>query len=756
LVQDLIFRSLSKNETNLYMVGDVKQSIYGFRLADPSIFVSKYELSHVTKLVLSKNFRSRPEVLDSINLVFEKIMTKALGGIDYTEREALYPGVNYPESDTPESELCMIEKRDGVSCQAEYAAKRIMEMLHDESFTVFDKKLGEKRRARPSDFAILLRSASNMALYKDALSRVGIRSYYETRERLLNTDEVSTVLALLEIIDNPHSDIQLASVMRSPIFGLTLTELTEISKNGDGDYYTRIKKTAEGEGKTAEKAKMFLNIIEDLRIISFDTTVDKLLRHIYYKLGVLRLYSSMGKDRKLNLIAFLDMARAFESKGYRGLYAFVNMAKRMLEVDSSPPTPVDPATDGVSIMTVHKSKGLEFPVVLYGELDHKFNLDDTSRDVLIHRDLGAGFKRRQNERRIEYPTLHRLAIKLTLEREMRSEEERIMYVAMTRAREKLIVICDYVESILEKAKSFAAFDEIPSAALLGAYRPLEWLAAATADKVKAKERGWKTIYVEEVTLEDDENIPESRPAADTDEEKIARIREQLGYQYEHLVATSVPSKLTATSLKGRYLDMEAVSGTPGKITYSKTPSFLSEEQQMSGSEKGIALHLAMQFIDFKKCLSLEGIASEINRLREKRILTEKQAESVEPEKIHRFFISPLGKQLMSSPEFYREFKFSILCDVSINEEGAEAVKNTPQGDSVLLQGVIDCYFVLPDDTLSLLDFKTDNVTGTFVEKRAKEYGEQIKSYAYALERITGKRVSEKYLYFFNADRAVKV
>ncbi len=763
LVQDLIFRALSKDESNLYMVGDVKQSIYGFRLADPRIFVGKYSIDSMKQIALSRNFRSRGEVLDSVNYIFESIMSSKLGDTEYGEKEALYLGAAYPENDGHESELCCISKNSDTITQPEYVARRIREMLDDENTTVFDRDKNVRRRIQPNDIAILLRTTSQMTQYRDALASVGIRTFFETRETLLETDEVSTMFALLEVIDNPHLDLQLVSIMRSPIYGFTLSELAEIRKLSDDDYYSCIVLASQEECKVKEKCKAFLSSVDALRFLSYDVTVDRLLWHVYYKMGVLRLYSSMenGNARKANLISFLDMARDFEKNGYRGLYSFVSMVKRMVEGGNSPKVPIDASNDGVTIMTVHKSKGLEFPIVFYSELNRRFNLDDLKKTVLIHQDYGAGFRRRQNERRIEYPTVHRNAIKLVLSKEMHSEELRIMYVAMTRAKEKLIVTLEYDKNTFKSAQRLSEYDKIPAVALEQSSTPMLWLLAPVMKLENSEEKhSWRLRLIEdeygETTVESElpiiEPIDENR---DNTDEINAFIRKD----YPYSTSTMTPSKITATSIKGRYLDNEAVTNGVSRSKNAekkKRPRFL-EETGMTGAERGIALHLAMQFIDFDKCAKRESIAKEISRLKSLRILSCTQADSIDVDKIYDFFRSDLGEKLLSSKRIFREFKFSLLCGSEVYDIGAEAVKNRDiKNDSVLLQGVIDCYFELSDGTIAILDFKTDNVNKAYLDKYVKNYEDQVKSYAYALERITGKHVSESYLYFFKTGSAVKL
>jgi len=763
LVQDLVFRALSKNETNLYMVGDVKQSIYGFRLADPRIFVGKYGIDSMKKIMLSKNFRSRGEVLDSVNYIFESIMSSEMGDTDYTEKEALYLGAPYPQDDGFESELCCIPKGDESIAQPDYVAKRVKEMLTDENSKVFDRDKNIYRRVQAKDIAILLRTTTHMTRYRDALAAVGIKSFFETRDTLLETDEVSTVFALLEVLDNPHSDLQLVSVMRSPIYGFTLSDLAVIRKMSDDDFYSCVVKASQEDCEAKYKCMEFLSSIDALRFLSYDMTVDRLLWHIYYKIGVLRLYSAMenGKARKANLISFLDMAKNFEKNGYRGLYNFVHMAKSMIKGGNSPKVPVDAANDGVTIMTVHKSKGLEFPIVFYSELNRKFNLEDLKKTVLIHQDYGAGFRRRLNERRIEYPTVQRNAIKLILTKEMHSEELRIMYVAMTRAKEKMIVTCEYDKNTFKTAQQLASYDKIPAAALEQSGNPMLWLLAPILKLEESENKHSWVLKIVEDTYEadkaDDLNIEEK--TIEAVKENTAELSAFIHKEYDYSESALLPSKLTATAIKGRYLDNEVTAETSAKRSKAekqKRPRFL-EEAGMTGAERGIALHLAMQFIDFEKCSDTDSIAAEIDRLRNQRILSSAQAESIDVRKIYDFFTSELGKKLLNAKHINREFKFSLLCDKSVYETGSKAVAiRDIKGDSVLLQGVIDCYFELSDGSIAVLDFKTDNVNEAYINRYVKNYEDQIKSYAYALERITNKRVSECYLYFFKADRAVKL
>ncbi|MGM9522373.1 MAG: helicase-exonuclease AddAB subunit AddA, partial [Oscillospiraceae bacterium] len=466
-IQELIFGAVSREGRNIFMVGDVKQSIYRFRLADPTIFLRKYlsfkdaqdaEDGEGRRIILSRNFRSRAEILNAANFVFKNVMSVKFGDMDYTPREYLYPGASYPESSEPPVELYVIDagseieeesQDDKTDVEARFAAGRIRELVGS---AMVSDGVGGLRPADFGDIAILMRSPrSRLPKWIAALSEQGIPVAAETSSGFFGEMEVSIALSLMYIIDNPRQDIPLISVLRSPVYGFTSEELARIRlEDQEGDFYSALKKSAGKE----EKSALFLKELEDFRRAAPDMTSDELLWHVCGKTGLFAIVSAMpgGEKRRANLMRLFEYARSFESAGYKGLFGFVTYMRRLQEQGETPqPDAGAGAENAVTIMSIHKSKGLEFPIVILADTTRRFNTEDSKKPLLIHPELGVGPKRVDIARRIEYPTIARRAVRAGMLSEGLSEELRVLYVAMTRAKEKLIMLCSFTDAERELA-----------------------------------------------------------------------------------------------------------------------------------------------------------------------------------------------------------------------------------------------------------------------------------------------------------------
>ena len=791
-VQDSIFKAISQKESNLFMVGDIKQSIYGFRLADPMIFLNKYKTFSDTpaagkprKIVLSRNFRSRMEVLDSINFIFRVVMSNAFGDLDYTPTEYLYHGKDYPDTTMDIStELLITETGDaetpGVQLEAASVAKRIRRMI-DGCDQITDRKTGTLRPVEYGDIVILLRSQSGKAIeYTNILQQYGIPCRSDTSEPLLETVECSTVLAFLSVIDNTANDITLTAVMRSPMYRFTTDELAVIrTVSKHTPYSDAVSAYAEsGEQQDIQKkCQQLLADIDTLRIRAGNMTVGRLLWHLYDSMQLLTRYGAYpnGAQKQTNLIALFDLARKFEQMGYKGLYAFIRFIDRLRDSGGSGKIAVPKITNekAVTIMSIHKSKGLEFPVVILPDCSKTINLQDLRETLLIHSNLGVGFKAREATRHIEYPTLARLAIGCRSRREILSEELRILYVAMTRAKEKLILsahVKDYT-AYTEKLSASLSYTELSPSILRSENCILPWILYPLLGSRGTPVDSDSGIFwrIEVIPHSDAESAAE-QPTAASDRSKFVPTYEETDlhiktFVYPHAEAANLPSKITATGLKGRVFDTEtnadAVSiPLNAQPRHPKKPRFLLETS-MSATERGIAHHLVMQFMDFTKTDSIASVRAEILRLFAHGFLTKAQADAVDPAKILAFFQSSLGQMLCGADQVYRELKFSLLA--APKTIGAIVAGKTPDPifesvdstDKLLLQGVIDCYFE-KDDVLTLIDFKTDLLAPGTEQLAAERYRPQLASYAYALERITGKPVTQTYLYLFHTNTALRL
>ncbi|WP_300270960.1 helicase-exonuclease AddAB subunit AddA [uncultured Flavonifractor sp.] len=783
-VQNAIFSALSRDGTNLFMVGDVKQSIYRFRLADPTIFLGKYRSfkpyteageGEERRVILSRNFRSRPEVLEGCNDLFRAVMSVPFGEMEYADDQALYPGASYEpdqtycvELDALDGDIDGEEGAEKVSrdlLEARFAARRIRELL-DEGFPVSDGE-GGTRPVRPSDVVILLRSPNTVLRhYARTLGERDILWEAEGGGDFFGSTEISVALSLLQIVDNPRQDVALISVLRSPVYGFSADRLAEIrSASPDTDFYAAL------EADDGEDSRAFLAELDDLRFGSGDMSSHQLLWHIYDRTNLLGIFGAMeeGEARQGNLLALAELARQFEGAGHKGLFRFLTYLTRLRENGNTltPPTP-GRTGGGVRIMSIHKSKGLEFPVVLLCGLARRLNREDMNRPILFHPKLGVGPKGLDVERGIEYPILARMAVARQLEREMMAEELRLLYVAMTRAKEKLILSVALTGGgkDLEKLAGDSGYPVDPQV-LLACQSVGQWvllhalcrpeagaLRRAAGQEVAVPDAplgpAWDIRFVDGTALTQAPPRRWMAPEREIEEnEDGTDLTGLLRWTYPHGAEVAIPSKLTATQLKGRALDEEAAEEAPRPsrpLSFGR-PRFAAEELGLTAAQRGTALHQVLQYIDFERSETVEGVRAEISRLVEQQYITPQQGEAVDPAPIAAFFQSDLGQDLLSSVSLRREFKFSIL------EPAHRYYPQAGEGEQVLFQGVVDCYYETLEG-ITVVDFKTDRVTKATLAHRAEHYRPQLEAYSRALEEITGKRVIRRVLWFFALGRSV--
>ena len=769
-VQNCIFRAVSRQGENIFAVGDVKQSIYRFRLAEPGIFLEKYRTyapaeqaapGQPRRMVLSRNFRSRREVLDATNFVFGAIMSREMGELDYTEEQQLHPGADYPEAAERETEFHYLsvedtpeQRFDRAEAEARFTARRIRQLL-DGGFPVRGGD-GELRPVEPEDIVILMRSPSaRLAVFTAALEREGIPCDGGESEDFFSAMEIAVVLSLLEIVDNPRQDVPLIAVLRSPLVGMSADRLAEIrALQPEGDYYEAL---CRDEG---EDAQAFLSLLRELRHASREMAADKLLWYCYDRCRVEAIFGAMadGAQRQARLTALYDYVRRLVQSGRTGLFDCVSHLRRLLENGDAPAITAARASGGVRIMSVHKSKGLEFPVVVLADLNRSFNRQDLDRPVLVHPQLGVGAERVETERRIRYDTVSKSALALTLEREAKAEELRILYVAMTRAQEKLIMVCSR-KNPEKHLRELAALTElpVPPEAVSGANCPGDWLLLTLLNTFQASElHGFAGVRPSELTeapagvtvhlhrIGGEETEGAASPAEEDAGESPDTTPDtaSLGFVYGHRAATVTPSKVTATQLKGRAIDEEIAEGTLPRRRESapERPRFLQEKRGLTGAERGTAMHLVMQFLPLDTAAEPRAVAEVIDGLRRRRLLTPEQAAALDVPALVRFLASPLAERIRNAPRLWREYRFALLTDAGIYDGDAA-------GEEMLLQGVADCVFET-ESGLAVVDFKTDRVQTAEVQQRAEVYRAQLDAYAGALSRILERPVTERILYFF--------
>lgn len=773
-VQNVLFEALSDGGRNLFFVGDVKQSIYRFRQADPTIFLAKYEQwpaadradeGQPRKLILSRNFRSRVQVLQAANFVFENIMSRDCGEMEYGEEEALCPGgtaeadpayaVEFDVIDLPEEEGEEAINKNLI--EARFVARRMTELLR-QGFPV-DDGAGGQRPVRVDDMVILMRSPGPVQrYYVRALAEAGIPVEVDNVGDFFETMEVSVALSMLEIIDNPHQDVPLLAVLRSPVFGFSPDRLAQIrSLHTNGDFYDALQKCGDAD------CTLFLEKLRQLRFRAGEMSAHRLIEKLYSETDLMAIFGSMpdGAARQANLAALRDQARRLEQAGHKGLYGFLTHLSRMRQRGESP-APAGSGVGGVKILSIHRSKGLEFPVVFLCGLGRQFNKMDSAAPVLFHHKLGVGPKcvRRGDGWTMEWPGLSRQAVSMQMDRELKAEEMRLLYVAMTRAKEKLIMTMSLNKAVsaLEKL-SLDAHIPVESAVVASAPSLGRWLllcAMARPDGAALREHCERLDGIDRTRDYGAEweirllSGPEySAPLhcrgsvggeiAKPSEEQVQKILEKLTWVYPHLQAAELPSKLTATQLKGRQLDAEAAEDTavsrPVWRAPFERPDFAAQKLGLTAPQRGTALHKVLQYLDFDRTGSAQEIRGEIERLVREWFLTEEEANSADEYKLAAFFASPLGQELLAAPVREREYKFSMLVSGEEFFPGAE-------GEEILFQGVIDCWFE-NENGLTVIDFKTDR------KPQPEQYRVQVEAYTRALEELLGRPVARKVLYFFS-------
>ena len=780
-LQDCIFRAVSRDGKNLFMVGDVKQSIYRFRLADPEIFLKKYETYPLReaaapgaprKLLLSQNFRSRPEILQAVNDVFSLVMRKEEAELDYTQADALCAGAPgmFPDMPGPKVELhCLSLQTDAGSrssagkteAEAAFVAGRIAELLQSGA-PVTDG--GALRPVRPSDIVILLRSpGKSAAAYQAALAARGILCDAGGGGDLLQCAEGEILLQLLQIIDNPHRDVPLTGALASPVFAFSPEELALLrAAEKDADLYTCLTRCAQ----PSEKLRSFLAWLDRMRACSRYVPLAELLPQIVRTSGLETVFAARpdGQRRAENLQALVAFAAGRAQADGCSLSELVQTLCGMQQRGETLPAPQPSVqANAVRILSVHKSKGLEFPVVFLSDLSVEINQKDAYDAVLSDEQLLLGGNVVDLTSRSYYPSLARMAIMRRKRAQTVAEELRVLYVAMTRAKDRLIMTscAAHYEKRLQTLVQRLS-DPLPQGMSGSVLRMDEWLLMAALCRTEAgalfavcgpgecscvREDRWDITW-REVAAEGPAMRCQTPVQSAADAPFDAREAElAVSFSYPHAAATHIPSKLTATQLKGRGLDDEAAEQTaPAACKKLRTPQFL-RDRPLTGREKGIATHLFMQFARYEACTAPDGIRAELRRLRQENFLTEQQAEAVRADRILTLFSSPLGRRILSAQTLRREFKFSVLTD-------AGAYWPEAQGEQVMLQGVVDCFWQEADG-LAIVDFKTDYIDGDLEEKAAR-YRPQLRAYAQALGRIFRQPVRQTILYFFSAGEAVEV
>ena len=763
-VQDAIFSALTMKRHNLFMVGDVKQSIYQFRLADPGIFLEKYSAyvpaeqaqpGQGRKVLLSSNFRSSGGVIEGVNFVFENCMTEKVGGILYGEGEALKEGIPHIALPESEVELHAIQvQEDTYAEEAAFVADRIVQLLDGTHYVRNGENL---RPITADDIVILLRSPGSVGMeFQYALESRGVRCASGTGMDLLLTEEVGTLRSILQVISNPRQDIPLVAALASPVFGFSADELATIRGHDlRNSFYDAMSKSDE------PKAIAFMNLLKEFRKSSSMESLPELLERIFNSTRLDAIYAAMdgGTTRRTNLHTFYQLAVNFASMGSCDLDRFLEQLDLMEEKGLMA---AEQGSSGcVQIMSIHKSKGLEFPVVFLCGLSRRFNQESMRAQVLCHKTMGLGLSCVDSKNRVRYPNLSKNAILKKVESDSLSEEMRVLYVAMTRARDRLIMT--YASQSLEKdLADIALRSDLSGQELMTKYVscPGDWVLYAAMKRTEAGElfelggRGNETVSAGDpwsIHVHDFVAVKtEGKPIVEEHDEvavelPIEQIQTVMSFSYGHNEATTMASKQTATQRKGRTKDQEvAEEAKESPVIYRswRKPSFRDAGKE--GRTVGSAVHAILQYIRYEACTNSVAIEKELARLVAENFITKEQSELVDCSKIAKFFESDIGRKLQSDENVLREFKFSILDDAQKYGPGLD-------GEQVLLQGVVDCALV-EEDGITIIDFKTDRVTEETLGDVAMGYVAQVNTYADAMSRIYGLPIKAKMLYFFQLDR----
>ncbi len=848
LVQEYLLSAISGEEEgryNRFMVGDVKQSIYKFRLARPELFLEKYdtyqETGDLCRIDLAKNFRSRIQVVDAVNDVFSRIMSREIGGIAYDDKAALYPGATYPAAEDPAygSEALLVRKpekgereesgtgeqhAEGAGVLVDYDNVRQLEALAiaarikqlKGSLKVMEKSTGELRPVRYSDMVILLRTTSGWdEEFKKILEQQGIPVYITSKTGYFGALEVQELLQFLRVLDNPRQDIPLFGVMQSVFGGFTQEEIAQIRSGGEGHsrkrmtLYEALKEVAqssrtveEGEETSAgesageetelsQKADTFLQRIDHYRNLTPYTSIRDLLQRILDDYDYLNYVTALptGSKRRANVEMLLTKASAFEKTSYFGLFHFIRYMEQLekYDVDYGEADTLDENADVVRIMSIHKSKGLEFPVVFVSGLSKRFNMQDANQSLIVDMDLGVAVDYVDSVRRIKNKTLRRAVLSAKMKEDNLAEELRVLYVALTRAREKLILT-----SVLEKAEEKWELSQMTGQEKLtyldfceaGSYMdfllpilPKTGIAVKTLrmEDLAAEELGeqlrmgdrreqLRLIACGETPLTGD---PEEN------ERKLMHLRERFAYQYPHPGLQKLYTKTTVSELKIAAMaekDEAAFHTFEEKEVVPYIPGFRREQEKVSGAVRGNAFHRTMELLDFTYLFTESGLFTgcpnnyeeyrrglDKNRLQNRLEeflqretvslrLTEEYAKAVSLPKILNFLEQELAYRMWRAQEqglLYREQPFVLGIDAKRLDP------DLPEGEKVLIQGIIDVFFI-EDGEIVLLDYKTDVIDS--LEALWNRYNVQIQYYEEALTKLMQMPVKERILYSFYLEK----
>lgn len=840
-VQETIINLVSRkelNNPNVFMVGDVKQSIYRFRQAKPELFIEKYNNYKINeglnrKIQLYKNFRSREEIINGVNYIFKELMSDMVGELEYTDEESLNLGSSY-EISNDESvilggsiEVNIIDKSDedeennninydneeinddeedeiaGINLEGKVIAKRIKQLMsasNGKSFKVLDKQSGEYRPLKYKDIVILLRATKNYAEnLLEELGEEGIPVYADTGSGYFESIEIRTIMSLLKIIDNPLQDVPMLAVLKSPIMGFSAEELADVRlENKEKYFYENIlciagkcdeKSEKVYSDKLIEKCNYLIDSLGKWRKKAIYMPIDEFIWLLYMDTAYYGYVGAMpnGVLRQANLKILFQRAKQFEQTSFKGLFNFINFINRLTKSsgDMGSAKILGENEDVVRIMSIHKSKGLEFPVVFLCGVGKNFNLMDLNKSILYHHELGFGPDFIDLEKRLSLGTIAKEAIKKKMRLETLSEEMRILYVALTRAKEKLIITgcVSNLQKSIERWFNSSSLDRniiLPSEVLKGKSY-LEWIGMALCKhnqgKVLREKIGVSNEYSKddlslwEINLinkrellnkESNEEESDTKYEFNIKEDKLnnslyEEISERLSYKYPYELSTTLKSNISVSDLKKRSIEETIEVEEMFKEKEPLTPKFLQERKGLTASEKGTIIHLVMKKIDLNRVNSIKDINLQLEEMVNNEVLSKDEVKVVKTNKILEFFNNPLGKRMIEvykvdPNKLYREVPFyTEISSLELDNNLGEKYIN----EKLRLQGIIDCFFE-EDEKVVLLDYKTDYIEPDKEDEFKKKYIKQLDYYSDAIFKIIGKKVNEKYLYSFHLDKYIRL
>lgn len=799
-LQEQIIQAIKqKGKNNLFMVGDVKQSIYGFRQARPQLFLQKYhdyadDSKDHERIILADNFRSTKNVTKTVNKLFDPILTKDFGGIDYHQEGQLIFGATYYPDDLPvASEFIYTDKQEAQNKQSALASSENeadfaeiqmviarIKQLKREKFEVFDPKTGLKRPLKYSDIAILTRTRTDNLQIMQEFTKANLPLFVGDAQNYFQTFELIMIMNYLKIIDNPRQDIPLVAVMRSPIFGFTEPKLAQIRiKTRHDDFYGAVANYSSENNELGQKCKQFLNQLEGFRNFATTHRISELIWTIYEKTHLLEIVTGLpnGPQRRVNLESLYERATSYETAGFKGLYQFISFIERMRknQKDLAQPLLSDRADDAIKLMTIHGSKGLEFPLVFVVGLNHKFQTRDLSNNYSIDIDSGLGLTIKEKNYRID--SLVKSWGDLAKKRQNLEEESRILYVGLTRARQKLILVASItnLDSQFKKWQQALGLNhQLPLLEKMSATSPMSFIGPELvvneqiehkiADIDQTIEKQNKIYYFNftpELT-EDQQHHALKLPKLENDT-LLATVKRLYDYDYPFVDATKTTAYQAVSEIKKAFndpLDKELENSHLLTSTnrylqpIDETPQFL-KQSKFTGAEIGTATHLLLQYYDYTAQPTAENLQAEIQQLEAERKLNPDIVPQISQSAIQWFVTDSFTKAFWQNPEnLYREQEFSSLI------KARKLFPDFSDPDAkILVHGTIDGYFVT-EQGIILFDYKTDHVDESHEEqaiaKIKQRYQGQLRLYEAALNELSSQKVIEKYLILLDAKKVVKL